>query len=249
MTPPLRPQWTLVCFPHAGGGLPAYRPWAALLGDQVELRTIVLPGRGSRWHEPPLTRMDDVVADAMAQLRPLPAGPFAFFGHSFGALVAYELCRRHFPEPATGPRLLFVSGRRPPHLRSRHEAAHSLPDKEFIGYLSTLGGMPPEVLADRELTDALLPAVRADIMINETHDPPRSLPLRVGVSALLGANDPLVSVADMLCWRDTTIGSFRLRVFPGGHFYLGAEPRPLLTAISEDLAGAQNWAVPGSVAL
>lgn len=232
------PAIRLFCFAHAGGGAAVFRPWQARLGPQVEVCPVVLPGREARWREPPCTSMDELIAVIMRQLRRRIDRPFALFGHSLGAAVAYELCRKLFPTPDSGPVLLLVSGRRAPHVAARGRPAHRLPREDFVAYLRSLNGIPPEVAGHPQLLDAFLPVLRADFGVNETYAPPREPRLRVAVSAFLGADDPLVNVADMLCWRDVTTSGFRLRVFTGDHFYLRGGHPDLLTAIGHDLLAA-----------
>lgn len=228
----------LLCFAHAGGGASVFRAWHGLLGPDVEIRAVVLPGREARWREAPHRRMADLVEATMRELHGAFDRPFAFFGHSMGAAVAYELCRRFFAEPGSGPVGLFVSGRRAPHLPPRRPSAHRLPRDDFVAHLRSLNGVPPEVMVDPELLDAFLPCLRADFEVNETYDPPCAPPLPIPVSAFLGETDPEVTVQEMLGWRDLTNDDFTLRVFVGDHFYLKSGQTELLAAIRHDLARA-----------
>ncbi|MQA94863.1 MAG: alpha/beta fold hydrolase [Streptosporangiales bacterium] len=233
----------LFCLAHAGGGALAFRPWRGRLGDGIALHPVVLPGRESRWGETPYTWMDDLADGVLSELAPLLHGPYAFFGHSMGAAVAYELTRRLTERPAQGqdpPIRLLVSGRRPPHIhapRNRRTPAHLLPYEDFLTYLRALGGVPPEVLNDRRTLDAFLPAMRADFEVNETYTPPRAPRLQIPVSAFRGVEDPAVTADDMRRWQEVTGKSCTLRTLPGGHFYLKGGPPELLEAIRDDLTG------------
>lgn len=238
----------LICFPHAGGGGQFFRPWRDQLGPEIEVLPVVLPGRETRWQETPLTSMDEVVRLAMRELGAKLGTRFAFFGHSLGAAVAYELARRHFSEPGSGLAQLFVSARRAPHAPMRQVPAHALSRDEFLGRVRVLNGIPDEVMADRDLMDTYLPCLRADFAVNETYAPTRVEQLPVPVTAFIGQADPAVGIAEMLRWKDTTAARFSLRVFSGDHFYLKGGRADLYTAIATELeqaaqlSVAQNWA-------
>jgi medium-chain acyl-[acyl-carrier-protein] hydrolase len=159
--------------------------------------------------------------------------PYAFFGHSMGAAVAYEMTQRLALTSLQPPRALVVSGRQPPHLPARRPPIHHLPDDEILRRVSALDGTPPEVASDRELLRAFLPAMRADFELNETYVPLPQGCLSVAVMALAGDRDPLVEPADMAAWGELTTGRFALRVFDGNHFYLRGGRPDVLQAVRE----------------
>lgn len=214
----------LFVFPHAGAGASAYR-LAPHLPDPVEVCTVQLPGRENRYAEPPLTSLDEAV-DALA---PLVAGhaelPYAFFGHSMGALLAFATARRLRALGATRPVRLFLSGMRAPHLPDR-DVRHTLPDAELLA-TEGFDGLDPEL---REL---LLPVLRADLTLCETAahraEPPLSCPFTV----LAGRDDDTVTESELTAWRAHTTAGVELHLFPGGHLYVrGAEER-LAATISQ----------------
>lgn len=194
-----------------------------------------LPGREGRLREPPFTALEPLV-EALATHVPWGGFPFAFFGHSMGSLVAFELARELVRRGGPVPRLVFVSGRRAPQVPNREEPLHSLPDPEFLVRLRELNGTPEEVLRNRELMELLLPLLRADFTLNETYVYRPGPPLPIGLSALGGVADPEVGRADLEAWRAETGAGFRLRMLPGDHFFLNSARRLVTEAVARDLA-------------
>jgi len=153
-----RPCLRLFCVPYAGVGASTYRLWAAGLPAEVEVSAIQLPGRETRLREKPLDRIPDIVAGLLPELRPHLDVPFAIFGHSMGAVIATELCAALVREGGPLPLHLFVSGRRAPHLADPDPSLSHLPDDDFARELNLrYGGIPAEIMADRELMALLLP--------------------------------------------------------------------------------------------
>ncbi|MFE7323777.1 thioesterase II family protein [Streptomyces sp. NPDC057565] len=226
----------LLCFAHAGGGPLFYRPWRDPLLPEIGVLAAVLPGRETRVRERPCERLDELLPPLFDALRPYADRPFALFGHSLGAIVAYEMARL-FSESGTGPPLrLFVSGRRAPHLPARHAPRHTLTDVDFLGLLTQLGGTPPEILRQPGMAELFLPSLRADFRMNETYDPaPERPPLFCPVTALTGDADPEVTRDDIAAWSAVTCRDFRMRTFDGDHFYLKSAPPPVVSAIRTDL--------------
>lgn len=227
----------LFCLPFAGGGAAPYRLWARHLPADVECCPILLPGREERLAEPPLRRLDamlDMVAAAMAPH--LAAMPFAIFGHSFGAVAAFELVRllrrRGLPPPCH----LFVSGRRAPGPPSGGATLHDKPDAALVERMRLLGGTPQAVLDSPELMALLLPAMRGDFEMLETHRHQPEPPLAIPITAFGGAADPGVTPAELAGWRAEAGAGFQMRVFPGGHFFLLAEREAVCAHVAAALA-------------
>ncbi|MFG2040385.1 thioesterase II family protein [Dactylosporangium sp. NPDC048998] len=233
--PPLR----LFCFPHAGGGSRFYNLWRQRLAPQVvEVCAIVLPGRDGRLLEPPYTRMEPLVSDLVEALRPHLDRPFAFFGHSLGAAVAYETAHRLRQLGLPQPRCLFASGRRAPHSPVPPPFTHQLSDADLVSEVLSLNGLPEKALRRPRALEAILPSLRADYQINDTYLPSAGLRLAFPVYAYAGDDDPLALPVDVAGWRLTTTGAFRVRVFPGDHFYLRDAPPDFATAVLADLREA-----------
>jgi surfactin synthase thioesterase subunit len=207
----------LYVFPHSGGSPGEYLRWGDSLLD-VEVLGIQLPGRGSRVFEQPFESMAELVEGLVAEVEFDP--PFAFFGHSLGALIAHEVAlalrQRGRPLPWT----LFVSAIPAPHHGLSREPLHHLPDDEFIAAINRLyGGVPAEIADDPELLAIVMSGSRADFKVYERYRYEPRPPLDVPIYAFGGTSDDVTRdrIAD---WeRYTTVG-FDLTMLPGGHFYM-----------------------------
>jgi surfactin synthase thioesterase subunit len=226
----------LFCFAHAGGGPALFRPWRGALAPDPVVRPVQLPGRESRLDETPFRRMADLLDPLCAALAPYLDRPYALFGHSMGAVVAYEVAC-HLP--GSGPACLLVSGRAPK-LAPGWRPVHALPDDEFLAEIIRLNGMPPEVLGEPDLLDMVLPALRADYELSETYRPPPGQRLRCPVTAFMSTSDPDVGEQEMLSWQEVTTGDFAMRVFSGDHFYLKGGRPDVLSAVRDDLSRARR---------
>jgi medium-chain acyl-[acyl-carrier-protein] hydrolase len=232
----------LFCFPFAGGTAAAYRSWTEALPSQVDVCPIQLPGRGSRFREAPFRRASDLVGAAADALRPHLDLPFAFFGHSMGALVAFELAREFRRRSWPGPVLLAVSGHHAPQRPDPDPPFGHLPDAEFLEEIRVrYDGIPAEVLAEEELLKLVLPVMRADVLVLESHPYAEEPPLDCALSCFGGEQDRHTRRDDLEAWREQTRGPFTLRTFPGGHFFIESAREAVLRALSEDL-------VPGNAA-
>jgi medium-chain acyl-[acyl-carrier-protein] hydrolase len=201
----------------------------------VEVLPVQLPGREARFREPAFTRLAPLVEALAGALRPYLDRPFAFFGHSMGALVAFELARRLRRGTGLQPVCLFASGCGAPQARDTETPIHTLPAAEFREELRRLDGTPREVLDNEELMDLLLPTLRADFALCETYTYTAGPPLDCPLNALGGLGDDTVSRRELAAWREQTTGPFRLRMLPGNHFFLHAAQRPLLQALTQEL--------------
>jgi medium-chain acyl-[acyl-carrier-protein] hydrolase len=241
-----RARLRLFCFPYAGGGASAYRGWAASLPADVEVCPVQLPGRESRLREPAFDRPEllvAAVADALATHLDLP---FAFFGHSMGAMLSFELARELRRRGSAPPLHLFVSGRRAPQVPSREEDIHDLPEPEFLAKLRELNGTPEEVLQHTELMRLLIPVLRADFTVNETYVFRPEEPLDLGISAFGGLGDQEVTREDISGWSEHARGPFRLRMLPGDHFFLHSARDLVTESVARDLAEIIRGAEPRS---
>lgn len=230
----------LVCFPYAGGGASAFRRWAVHAADDVELLALQLPGRENRVMAPLLHRLDEAAELATGKLSMLGPVPTVLFGHSMGALLAYEVALR-----ASWMELdcLAVSGRVAPHLGHPQRPASQMSDAEFLAHLRAIGGTPSEILEQPELMELLLPMLRADFEMVDQYRP-AWLTRRLGcrVVALYGDRDaatPRLSVGE---WSSVSSGSFTLVECDGGHFFLDAARERIVDVLGLGRTG------PGPVA-
>ncbi|MFG2421481.1 thioesterase II family protein [Streptomyces sp. NPDC048448] len=226
----------LFCFPFAGGSASYFRPLAALLGSGIEVLAIQYPGRQDRRGEvvvDDIQRLADQVCDAVS---PWLDQPFAFFGHSMGSVVAFEVTRRLAVRHGPQPLALFASGRRAPSVH-RSELTRRKNDAGRVAELRSLAGTEAAVLDDGELVQMFLPAVRGDYRAIETYrGPSANAVLDVPITVMVGDQDPRVTVAEAAAWRDHTTGDFTLQIFPGGHFCLTGAASDVASRIRTVLA-------------
>ncbi|WP_018502753.1 thioesterase II family protein [Parafrankia discariae] len=227
-------QMTLVCFPHAGGSASFFYPVSAALQPTLQVLALQYPGRQDRRHEPCLTSIAELADETFTALRPLLDRPLAFFGHSMGATLAFEVAVRMKQRLGLAPATLFASGRRAPS-RHRHETVHQLGDAGLIGELKKLSGTDSRVLGDLELLQSILPAIRGDYRAAETYRYTPGPRLDCPVIVLTGDQDPKVTLDEARAWADHTTGPSELRVFPGGHFYLANHQTAVINLISDQL--------------
>ena len=227
----------LFCFPYAGVGPEVFFRWPAGLPARLEICAAQLPGHANRLHESAITNLDLIVEHLLRAIAPELDLPFAFFGHSMGAVLAFEVARVMAARSLPMPTYLIVSGRRPPHIPDIAPPMHSLPDPEFVAEINRrYGGIPKEILDHQDVLALLLPGLRADITALETHHSPPSAPLPCAILAFGGADDPLTPRAHLEAWRQATTGAFQIRTFAGGHFYLQTQRIELLAELSAKLA-------------
>ncbi|WP_280240344.1 thioesterase domain-containing protein [Nocardia abscessus] len=234
------PSLRLFCWPFAGGKAAAYTPWRRELPDWVELCVIELPARQRHLAQTPIRRFTDLLDAALERIVPLTDMPFAFFGHSLGALAAYEVARR-LPEEIV-PRALFLGGAVAPHL-PRPGRLSELPDHEFVAAVGHYGGIPPEVRATPEVMALFLPALRSDF---EIFDDYRFVPATApSCPAHLfgGRDDRQVAATQLEAWRDVLPGLRSTELLPGGHFFLAEQRAALLGSLADKLAAVRPDAV------
>ena len=230
-------QAQLFCLPHAGGSASFFAPFARLLAPSVEVVAVQYPGRQDRRAEPLIEDLhelaDQVSGLLVSYLDRAPGRPFALFGHSLGAALAFEVVRR-LEAAGLRPAGLIASGRRSP-LVHREEDVHTRDDDGLLAEMRRLSGTEMELLDDAEFLQLILPVMRNDYRAIERYRYAGDGPVRTPISVLVGDADPRVSRSDAEAWQGLTSGSFHLRSFPGGHFYLNSQQSQVTQAVLESL--------------
>lgn len=233
-----KPQWIvnhkpndqapfrMLCIPNSGGGTAMFYDWIGKL-DNVEICALALPGRERRIMEPAVDSMSELMDILVPEMESLTDKPLFLFGHSMGALIAYELAH----QLPVSPLHLFVSGYRSPEIKNNNRVLHNLDDNEFVKELRGYGGTPDEVLQHRETMSLLLPMLRADFKLHETYVFRNRGPLNIPVSAFAGASDRIVPPADMALWRNKTVAAFEFHTLSGEHFFIQDSQQELFSLI------------------
>jgi len=226
------PRMRVICFPYAGGGPAAFRPWARALPSDVELCIVHLPGREGRWREPAIAHLDGLIGPIAEALRPLLTTPYVFYGHSLGMLIGFDVARYLDRVHGTAP-MHFVGGaHRAPHLPNPHPKIGQLSDDAFVAEINRrYGGIPQAVLDNRELLELMLPALRADFSVYETYHYADTRPLRCPLAVFGGSADPFVSATEIAGWRQHTSAGFQHAMLTGDHFFIQQHRSTVLDAI------------------
>ena len=244
--PVAHPRLRLFCFPYAGGNITVFRDWPAGLLPDVELWTVQLPGRGSRFREPLLTAMPPLV-QTLAEVFPLDT-PYALLGCSLGAALAFELARELERRYGSRPEHFFALACIAPHLRPEHPPRHTLPNDQLLTQLRQYNGIPQELLAHQEMLNLLLPILRADLTIYETYQYHPHFQLSCNLTAIGGLNDPLVSPQALAAWQPHTHYTFSHHLLPGDHFFIHPSRSALLTLINNGLSSSDSQVENGGFA-
>jgi medium-chain acyl-[acyl-carrier-protein] hydrolase len=231
----------LFCFPYAGGNAQIFHSWCDSVPEEVEVIGVQYPGRGGRFSEPPIARCGEMVEALIPQIEPLLDRPFAFFGHSIGALISFELATHLSERCRRLQRHHFIAARRPPHLGRRHGTLHEMSDESLVKVLGVMGGTRPELLANRDLMAVFLPVLRADFALGETHSYQGSRLLECSATVLCGYRDSGVLARDLHKWRDLIQGHVDFHGYDGGHFFIDTHKREVLSLIARKLREMCSW--------
>lgn len=228
------PRVRLICLAQAGGGPGAFAPWRPHLPDGVELAPVQLPARGIRDSDPMPERFEDLVEDLWRGLAPELTMPYVLFGHSFGALLAYEVTCRVQQRGGTPPRATVISACRAPHIplaRGLSDAS----DDALLAWLVETDGLPAEVLGRRRFATRVIRAVRMDMRFAERYHVPTPTPVLTPLLALGGEDDDVVPSEQVGHWKECAAAEFRHRTLPGGHSFPQRHPAEVMEELREVL--------------
>ena len=235
-----------VCLPFAGAGASFFYPWSEKAGKEIEIVAIQLPGRESRIDEEPYRDVKTAVDELFpAIVGELEAGQVMLFGHSLGAVLAYELACRFSATPGFDVVRLIVSGSPGPWTR-RARRATGLPDGDFLDQISEFAQYDAETMQNPEVRQLVLPTLRADVEMHEEYVPSQSGPLPAPITSLRGRDDQLVTADHAAEWARATSLAFELRELPGAHMYITQEADEILRVASD--AAARLRKAPGPTA-
>lgn len=214
------PEKRLICFPFAGGTSSSYTSWVEKLPAGLELISVQLPGREARFNEALGKSVGDVVDQMMVEFERWRDRPYSIFGHSLGALLAFEFVRRLESIGGRQPDSLIVSGKRAPQEPLTGVLVHSLPEEQFIRHIEEYQVTPEEVLADSQLLNLLLPRLRADFAMSETYCCAPGPRLTSPLFCFGGTDDPETEAPLLERWQEQASDGFLLRRFAGDHFFI-----------------------------
>lgn len=227
----------LFCLPYAGGSAMVYTRWKARLNGMIQLFPIELAGRGRRFNEPYYNSLMDAVEDIFRMIKPeLGRGLYAFYGHSMGGLLVYELVRKietlRYPKPVH----LFLSGSNPPHRREHEKIFHTMPEEQFKEEIMKMGGTPREVFEHKELLEIFLPLLRADYKILETYKTEPNHPVfDCGITVFNGRADEEVTGDNIRQWQQYTKNQCQVYEYEGGHFFIHDYMEDIVQIINDTL--------------
>ncbi|MES2220253.1 MAG: alpha/beta fold hydrolase [Acidobacteriota bacterium] len=235
----------LFCFPHAGGAPATFFPWLAQFSDGIEVVCLQYPGRAHRLREQSATSVSQLVAGIAHEIDDFSEKPFAFYGHSLGGIVAFELARELRRLGRTGPHHLFIGAARPPQVASSRPPIHMLPDEEFIATVnSRYGGIPAAIAADSGAMEMFLPGLRGDFTAYETYQFSPSDPLSIPITVFGGEQDTAVSPDCLQGWEIHTDAAFDITLLAGGHFFPPASTQALIRVLERQIPWYQGESNP-----
>jgi surfactin synthase thioesterase subunit len=225
---------------HAGGSAAALEPLRKRLPRSIAFRALELPGRGVRRSEPLRINRGMLVQQLCAELAPRIDRPYALFGHSLGATIAFELAHALIARGCPAPRMLFPAAAAGPSVRPLRPGGRALSDAELEAELRKLGGTPPEFFAHPQLLELCLPIVRADFQLCEGASPGGLAPLPCPIHVFAGRRDRFSS-EQLEAWRRETRSEFSVTWFESDHFMVGSHAEQLCDVIGRRLAEQRVW--------
>ncbi|CCD97018.1 Linear gramicidin dehydrogenase lgrE [Bradyrhizobium sp. ORS 375] len=206
--------------PFAGGNAASFGEWSPKLPGRIAFSPVHLPGRERRIMEPAIDDAATLISQLVPAITPWLDRPYALFGHSMGAMLAYELAVALGERGLRGPELLIVSGHGAPNLPRRFPVISHLADREFLAAVMELGGLPSALLEEPELLALVLPSLRADFRLCETYEWHARPPLACPILAIGGRSDPIAGLPELRSWQAMTSEPLACEMFDGNHFFI-----------------------------
>ncbi|MFI9204911.1 thioesterase II family protein [Streptomyces sp. NPDC053048] len=233
------------CFAHAGGNPRLFLKWQDHMGDDAEIVAVCPPGRAHRGRESSAADLTALAADVAREIAATADQPFLLFGHSLGAVVAFETARRLDGHPLI--RHVIASAASAPSLLPSEKVRETarLTGTDFTRAVEVFGGLPPEVIANEGLQELLLAGLRADFRMAAAYIYRSSAPLAVPLTLIAGRGDRTITETALEPWRLESTDVPECHWVEGGHFYFDQRPsavtdvlRPIVRAVS--LRSAQS---------
>lgn len=221
----------LFCFSYAGGSSEIYRQWQTSMKNICQICPVELPGRGSRFGESFCDSLLSAAEGAANAIAPYTQSPYILFGHSLGSVMALETARKLQSNASPSPLCLIVSGRFPPHAQPPRKQLHTMPDTALIDEMRRLGGTPEEILQNKEILEMMLPIVREDFRLIETHKSDPLPCLNIPIYVCCGRDDEDSPIALLTQWKEITDKTCSINLFDGGHFYINESRDALIRHI------------------
>lgn len=232
-------KFLLFCLPFCGGGSSIYHSWKKELAPDVTVCPILLPGREARINEPIHQSLEGLVEELSSQIDPVLTVPYAIFGHSFGALVGFELIR-HLQKRGKTPKLFFASAHRPPQKPLYRAPLHPLSASDFEEKIKEYGGTPQAILSDPEVKKMYFKILRADFTLWENHQVEGMEPLNCPIVVFAGKQDQTVSTEDLHLWQAQSKDPIHIHLLNGGHFFLKESQAELIHLITTEISSRRD---------
>lgn len=222
---------TLICLPYAGGSSAIFSKWHKYFSKKIKILAIDYPGHGKKFHELLKTEVKLIVEAILPEL-PKNLSNCYLYGHSLGAIIAFEILRTLQEQHKPLPMHLIVSGANSPAFPDEEENIGQLSDNEFLSKMQNrYKGFTQEILEQNELLQILIPIVRADVLASENYLFKESSKISCPITAIAGVDDKDIQLEKLMAWGNLTSKSFRHVLIPGDHLSLFSDPLVLIHAI------------------
>lgn len=225
----------LFCFPYAGASASIFKSWQSFLPKHIEVVGIQYPGHGNRISEKPYSSSIDIVNELLNNIFNAQTKPFALFGHSMGAMIAFDLAKRLVTSSEQKPIHLFISGLAPPQLRKTKSFIKNRTRNELINFIEQLGGTHSEILSHKELMDIILPALKSDFQIADNWFVEDTFDLSIPLTILGGDTDNEIPEDSLIYWSAYTTKKTTIKIYSGNHFFINSNKYQILNDIYTQL--------------